>query len=44
MLIIHGNNDENVPFQQSTDLVEKLRAQIVAFHFALAACRIASVV
>ncbi len=32
MLIIHGDDDRNVPFQQTTDLVEKLRAQNVAFE------------
>ncbi len=31
MLLIHGDDDRNVPFQQTTDLVEKLRAQNVAF-------------
>ena len=31
MLLIHGDDDRNVPFQQTTDLVEKLRAQKVAF-------------
>ena len=29
MLFIHGDDDRNVPFQQTTDLVEKLRAQNV---------------
>jgi dipeptidyl aminopeptidase/acylaminoacyl peptidase len=24
---IHGDDDRNAPFQQTTDLVEKLRAQ-----------------
>ena len=28
---VHGDDDRNVPFQQTTDLVEKLRAQNVAF-------------
>jgi len=28
---MHGDDDRNVPFQQTTDLVEKLRAQNVAF-------------
>jgi dipeptidyl aminopeptidase/acylaminoacyl peptidase len=27
VLLIHGDDDRNVPFQQTTDLVEKLRAQ-----------------
>ena len=27
VLLVHGDNDRNVPFQQTTDLVEKLRAQ-----------------
>ena len=30
--MIHGDDDHNVPFQQTTDLVEKLRAQNVAFE------------
>jgi dipeptidyl aminopeptidase/acylaminoacyl peptidase len=30
VLLIHGDDDRNVPFQQTTDLVEKLRAQKVA--------------
>jgi hypothetical protein len=29
---IYGDDDRNVPFQQTTDLVEKLRAQDVAFE------------
>jgi len=29
-LLIHGDDDCNVPFQQTTGLVEKLRAQKVA--------------
>jgi dipeptidyl aminopeptidase/acylaminoacyl peptidase len=29
---IHGDDDRNVPFQQTTDLVEKLRAQKVAIE------------
>jgi len=29
VLFIHGDDDRNVPFQQTTDLVEKLRAQNV---------------
>jgi dipeptidyl aminopeptidase/acylaminoacyl peptidase len=29
---IHGHDDRNVPFRQTTDLVEKLRAQNVAFE------------
>jgi fermentation-respiration switch protein FrsA (DUF1100 family) len=32
VLFIHGDEDRNVPFQQTTDLVEKLRAQNVAFE------------
>src|SRR5207245_9009237 len=32
VLLIHGDDDRNVPFQQTTDLVEKLRAQEVAFE------------
>ena len=32
VLFIHGYDDRNVPFQQTTDLVEKLRAQNVAFE------------
>ena len=32
MLFIHGDDDRNVAFQQTTDLVEKLRAQNVAFE------------
>jgi dipeptidyl aminopeptidase/acylaminoacyl peptidase len=32
VLLIHGDDDGNVPFQQTTDLVEKLRAQNVAFE------------
>jgi dipeptidyl aminopeptidase/acylaminoacyl peptidase len=32
VLFIHGDDDRNVPFQQTTDLVEKLRAQNVAFE------------
>jgi len=32
VLLIHGDDDRNVPFQQITDLVEKLRAQNVAFE------------
>ena len=31
-LFVHGDDDRNVPFQQTTDLVEKLRAQNVAFE------------
>ena len=31
MLLVHGD-DRNVPFQQITDLIEKLRAQKVAFE------------
>jgi dipeptidyl aminopeptidase/acylaminoacyl peptidase len=32
VLLIHGDDDRNVPFQQTIDLVEKLRAQNVAFE------------
>jgi dipeptidyl aminopeptidase/acylaminoacyl peptidase len=32
VLLIHGDDDRNVPFQQTTDLVEKLRAHKVAFE------------
>ena len=32
MLQVHGDDDRNVPFQQTTDLVEKLRVQKVAFE------------
>jgi dipeptidyl aminopeptidase/acylaminoacyl peptidase len=32
VLLIHGDDDRNVPFQQTTDLVGKLRAQKVAFE------------
>ena len=32
MLFVHGDDDRNVPLQQTTDLVEKLRAQNVAFE------------
>ena len=32
MLFVHGDDDRNVPFQQTTDLVEKLRTQKVAFE------------
>jgi dipeptidyl aminopeptidase/acylaminoacyl peptidase len=32
VLFIHGDDDRNVPFQQTTDLVEKLRAQNVVFE------------
>ena len=31
-LLIHGDDDRNVPFQQTTDLVEKLQAQKVAIE------------
>jgi len=31
-LLIHGDDDRNVPLQQTTDLVEKLRAQHDAFE------------
>jgi dipeptidyl aminopeptidase/acylaminoacyl peptidase len=32
VLLVHGDDDRNVPFQQTTDLVEKLRGQNVAFE------------
>jgi dipeptidyl aminopeptidase/acylaminoacyl peptidase len=32
VLLIQGDDDRNVPFQQTTDLVEKLRTQKVAFE------------
>ncbi len=32
VLFIHGDDDRNVPFQQTTDLVEKLKAQNIAFE------------
>ena len=32
VLLVHGDDDRNLPFQQTTDLVEKLRAQKVAFE------------
>jgi len=32
VLFIHGDDDPDVPFQQTTDLVEKLREQEVAFE------------
>ena len=32
MLLVHGDDDPNVPFQQTTDLVEKLRSQNVVFE------------
>ena len=32
VLLINGDDDRNMPFQQTTDLVEKLRAQNVAFE------------
>ena len=31
-MFVHGDNDRNVPFRQTTDLVEKLRAQKVEFE------------
>ena len=31
-LFVHGDDDRNVPFQQTTDLVEKVRAQKVVFE------------
>jgi fermentation-respiration switch protein FrsA (DUF1100 family) len=38
VLLVHGDDDRNVPFQQTTDLVEKLRAQKVAFEAIGALC------
>jgi dipeptidyl aminopeptidase/acylaminoacyl peptidase len=32
VLLVHGDDDRNVLFQQTTDLVEKLRAQNVVFE------------
>jgi dipeptidyl aminopeptidase/acylaminoacyl peptidase len=32
VLLVHGDDDRNVPFQQTTDLVEKLRGQKVEFE------------
>jgi dipeptidyl aminopeptidase/acylaminoacyl peptidase len=32
VLFVHGDDDRNVPFQQTTDLVEKLRTQKVVFE------------
>ena len=32
VLFVHGDDDRNVPFQQTTDLVGKLRTQNVAFE------------
>jgi dipeptidyl aminopeptidase/acylaminoacyl peptidase len=32
VLFVHGDDDRNVPFQQTTDLAAKLRAQNVAFE------------
>ena len=32
VLLVQGEDDSNVPLQQTTDLVEKLRAQNVAFE------------
>jgi dipeptidyl aminopeptidase/acylaminoacyl peptidase len=32
VLFVHGDEDRNVPFQQTTDLVEKLRNQKVVFE------------
>jgi dipeptidyl aminopeptidase/acylaminoacyl peptidase len=32
VLFVHGDDDRNVPFQQTTDLVEKLRVQKVEFE------------
>jgi dipeptidyl aminopeptidase/acylaminoacyl peptidase len=31
-LFVHGDDDRNVPFQQTIDLVEKLRTQTVPFE------------
>jgi dipeptidyl aminopeptidase/acylaminoacyl peptidase len=31
-LLIHGDDDRNVPFQQTTDLVQRLRKQNVQFE------------
>jgi len=32
VLLIHGDDDRNVPFQQTTDLVQRLRKQNVEFE------------
>ena len=32
MLLMHGDDDRNVPFQQTTDLVQRLKEQKVAFE------------
>jgi len=32
VLLIHGDDDRNVPFQQDTDLVQRLRQQNVPFE------------
>jgi dipeptidyl aminopeptidase/acylaminoacyl peptidase len=32
VLFVHGDDDRNVPFQQTTDLVEKLQPQKVAIE------------
>ena len=32
VLLIHGDDDRNVPFQQTTDLAQRLKAQHVAFE------------
>ena len=32
VLLIHGDDDRNVPFQQTTDLVQRLKAQHVQFE------------
>ena len=32
VLLAHGDDDRNVPFQQTTDLVQRLRAQKVEYH------------
>ena len=32
LVLVHRDDDRNVAFQQTTDLVEKLRAQNVAFE------------
>ncbi len=32
MLLIHGDDDRNVPFQQTTDLAQRLKKQHVEFE------------
>jgi dipeptidyl aminopeptidase/acylaminoacyl peptidase len=32
VLLIHGDDDRNVPFNQTVDLVQRLRAQKVEFE------------